>query len=55
MQTGNSMTQDIEELDIPSSGFVDSDGLQIYFERFGACSPMILVHGWGADNYLTTI
>jgi pimeloyl-ACP methyl ester carboxylesterase len=42
------MAQDIQE--IPPSGFVDSDGLQIYFERYGAGPPMILVHGWGADT-----
>ena len=31
------------------SGFVDADGLQIYFEKFGSGAPMVLVHGWGAD------
>jgi hypothetical protein len=45
MPTGNSTPQDIQEFGIPPSGFVDSDGLQIYFERFGAGSPMTLVHG----------
>jgi pimeloyl-ACP methyl ester carboxylesterase len=32
------------------SGYVKSDGYQIYFERFGEGPPMILVHGWGADT-----
>ncbi len=32
------------------SGFVNSDSFQIYYERFGAGPPMILVHGWGADT-----
>ena len=32
------------------SGFVDSDGLNIHFERFGTGPPMVLVHGWGADT-----
>ncbi len=31
------------------SGFIESDGLQIYFEQVGEGSPMMLVHGWGAD------
>ncbi len=44
------MAQEFQSQDIPQSGFVESDGLQIYFERFGSGSPMILVHGWGADT-----
>ncbi len=32
-----------------SSGFFESDGLQIYYETFGQGKPLILVHGWGAD------
>jgi pimeloyl-ACP methyl ester carboxylesterase len=32
------------------SGFVASDGLQIYYEQVGAGPPMLLVHGWGADT-----
>ena len=36
--------------DIPKSGFTDSDGLQIFFESFGAGAPMVLLHGWGADT-----
>jgi pimeloyl-ACP methyl ester carboxylesterase len=32
------------------SGFIDSDGLQIYYEQVGTGLPMILVHGWGADT-----
>lgn len=45
------------ELEVPQSGFVDSDGLKIHFERFGVGPPMILAHGWGADttsNWLGT-
>ncbi len=30
--------------------FVDSDGLQIYYERHGSGPPMVLAHGWGADG-----
>jgi pimeloyl-ACP methyl ester carboxylesterase len=33
----------------PSSGYFDSDGLQIYYETFGQGKPIILVHGWGSD------
>ena len=44
------MAHDSQELDRPQSGFVDSDGLQIYFERFGSGPPLILVHGWGSDS-----
>jgi len=32
-----------------SSGFFESDGLQIYYEIFGNGKPIILVHGWGTD------
>ena len=32
------------------SGYVDSDGLQVYYEQVGEGSPMMLVHGWGADT-----
>lgn len=42
-------------------GFVDSDGLQIYYARFGRPpddrAPLLLVHGWGAEsqsNWLDT-
>ena len=35
---------------MPQSGFVVSDGLQIFYQRFGRGSPLILVHGWGADT-----
>jgi len=40
----------IRELDESQAGFVESDGLQIYYERFGAGPPMILAHGWGGDT-----
>ncbi|XOV83007.1 MAG: alpha/beta fold hydrolase [bacterium] len=32
------------------SGFIESDGLQIYFQQVGSGRPLILVHGWGADT-----
>lgn len=32
-----------------SSGFFDSNGLQIHYEIFGQGNPMILVHGWSSD------
>jgi len=32
-----------------TSGFFDSDGLQIYYEIYGQGKPIILVHGWGTD------
>jgi pimeloyl-ACP methyl ester carboxylesterase len=44
------MAKDYQELHVPQSGFIESKGLQIYFKRFGAGQPMILVHGWGADT-----
>ena len=31
-------------------GFVESDGLEIFFQRFGEGEPLILVHGWGSDS-----
>lgn len=46
-----------EGFELPPSGFVVSGGLQIYYRRFGTGSPLILVHGWGADhrsNWLAT-
>ncbi len=42
---------------IPESGYIESDGLRIHYERFGTGPPLILVHGWGADtktNWLDT-
>lgn len=36
--------------DVPESGFVESDGLQIFFRTFGAGRPLVLAHGWGADT-----
>ena len=32
-----------------SSGFFESDGLQLHYEIFGEGRPLILVHGWGSD------
>ncbi len=34
---------------MPQFGFADSSGLAIHFEKFGSGTPIILVHGWGAD------
>lgn len=31
------------------SGFVESDGMQIYFEDYGCGEPIVLVHGWGSS------
>jgi pimeloyl-ACP methyl ester carboxylesterase len=31
------------------SGLVDSDGLKIHYETFGAGEPIVLVHGWGSS------
>ena len=31
-------------------GFIESDGLRIHYEKFGAGRPLVLVHGWGADT-----
>lgn len=39
-----------------SSGFFESDRLQIHYEIFGKGKPIILVHGWGVDlnrNWVT--
>ena len=33
------------------SGFVSSDGLQIYYAVYGSGPTMVLVHGWGADGH----
>ena len=33
------------------SGYANSDGLKIYYEKYGNGPPMILVHGWGSDGY----
>ena len=36
---------------LASSGFFESDGLQIYYESYGGGEghPIVLVHGWGSD------
>jgi hypothetical protein len=34
---------------VRDSGFVESDGMRIYFEDFGSGEPIILVHGWGSN------
>ena len=49
--SGDGSVQQLE-----SSGFFESDGLQIYYESHGEGTPMILVHGWGTDmqtNWVT--
>jgi pimeloyl-ACP methyl ester carboxylesterase len=50
LPSGCSHAQHTQRHDLPVSGFVDSDGLKIFFQRFGHGSPLILVHGWGADT-----
>ncbi len=32
------------------TGYVDSDGYSIFFRVTGSGTPLILVHGWGADS-----
>lgn len=32
------------------SGFAVAQGLRIYYQDYGTGSPLILVHGWGADS-----
>lgn len=37
----------IRRFEVPE--FTQSEGLQIFFQRFGSGRPLVLVHGWGAD------
>ena len=46
---GGCAINDRRPVALPTSGFVDSDGLQIHYQRFGQGPPLLLVHGWGAD------
>lgn len=39
----------------PSSGYFDSDGLQIYYETYGQGKPIILVHGGAYDLKLNWV
>ena len=48
--TASCQSPEVQKFDLPSSGFVNSNGLKIFFQRFGQGSPLILVHGWGADT-----
>lgn len=36
--------------ELSSNGFVDSDGLRIFYQRTGSGPPLVLVHGWGSDT-----
>lgn len=53
------VNQTISEQHMPSSGYVDSNGLRIFYQRAGSGGPpLLLVHGWGADsrsNWSTTV
>jgi len=34
---------------VTRSGYIESDGLQIYYQQVGEGPPLMLVHGWGTD------
>ena len=44
-----SVVTDVQS-DIAKNGFVESDGLQIYYQMAGSGPPLVLAHGWGADT-----